>query len=264
MKRGTKVLWGAVVAVPFAIVAWVYLHPEEPDGIDKAVRSIGFYPITPPSNLRGPGSIYYVSPDGNYYSLLCEVEPDRLKRVWRSSPTAKQVSNELKKAKVGLGADVLNRVSSSADADLLQTIKLELDEVEVGEVSLEELATIADELLKRTPCAQQVERYLHSDEYVCQGQQVLKATTNYSVEFNDAAKASVKRPVPEGGIKDAAQVIKANVDADARVEGSKILSGKGLYYGIKLAPRCMYLPGKKGRRPPLGIVQRFLNFVGWD
>lgn len=257
----TRWLIGAAFAVPLAAVAAVYFYHPDGDIIDDSIRSIGFYPLMPPSTLRAPGSIYYVSPDGRYYSMLCEVDPARLSNVMRVSPTTKQVSTELKKAKVGFGASVLTNVSSSEDASLLQSVKLELDDVEVGEISLETLGAIADELLQRDSCSRQVERYLQAGDYVCQGQQVLKATTNYAVEYDNLAKASASRAAPE--LDKAAEVIKVNVDADAHVVGSKIRSGKGLYFGIKLAPRCMYLPNGRALRPPLSLWQRVMNRVGF-
>src|SRR5829696_1073971 len=108
MKR-VATLTGVVALCSLGTMIAVYLYRPEPDRIDAAVRSIGFYPITPPTNLRGPGSIYYVSSDGQFLSMLCEVEHDKVQISMRISPTTKQVSTELKKAKVGFGAQLLNQ-----------------------------------------------------------------------------------------------------------------------------------------------------------
>lgn len=248
-----------VAVIGAGSVAAVWHYRPDPDRLNAAIENIGFYPITPPSILRGPGSIYNVSGDGRFYVMLCEVSPDRLKSVLRSSPTAKQVTTELSKAKVGIQAEVFNQLQSKDDANLLQSVKLELDEVEVSEVSLEDLATIADELMGRDSCRKAVESALHSGDYVCQGQQVLKATTNFSVAFSNEATASVASD--RGKQLQTAKLIQAHVDGTARVEGDRIVSGKGLYYGMKLAPRCMYLPGERPRRPPITVWQRMLNQV---
>jgi hypothetical protein len=117
-------------------------------------------------------------------------------------------------------------------------------------VSLEQLAVIADELLKRDTCDHEVRKYLEVGDYVCQGQQVLKATTKYTVAFDDAATGLLERT---------AGLINLAYDADARVEGGQIVSGKNLYYGMKLAPRCLYLPGERSRRPPLSSWYRIAN-----
>ena len=137
-----------------------------------------------------------------------------------------------------------------------------MDDVEVSEVSLEDLRTIAKELMQREDCAQEVQKYLEAGDYVCQGQQVLKATTTYVMEFDNRASAQASNksnPSPQ----ELGKTIQAHVDANAAVEGGRVLSGKGLYYGMKPAPRCMYLPGKHAMRPPVTTWQRLVNYLGF-
>jgi len=141
-------------------VAAVYMHEPTPDKLNEAIMEIGFYPITPPNILRAPGSIYQVSSDGKYYTMLCEVDPKRLVDVTRASPTNNRVSSELRKARLGVSADLLRNIKTKADAKLVETVSLELEDVEVLEVSLEQLAIIADELLKRETCDHEVRKYL--------------------------------------------------------------------------------------------------------
>ncbi|WP_161855812.1 hypothetical protein [Bradyrhizobium sp. CCBAU 051011] len=226
------------------------MHKPNPDKLNEAIVDIGFYPITPPTSLRAPGSLYHVSSDGKYYSMLCEVEPQRLVAVTRTSFTNKQVSSELRKARLGVTTELLRNIETTVNAKLVESVKLELDDVEVLEVSLEDLAVIANELLHRGTCDQEVRRYLQEGDYICQGQQVLKATTKYTVAFDDTATGLLNRT---------AEVIKLTFDADARFEGGQIISGKNLYYGMKLAPRCLYLPGQRSRRPPLSFWHRITD-----
>ena len=245
--------WGAIALVcvaPLSAAAAIYMHKPNPDKLNEAIVDIGFYPITPPTSLRAPGSIYHVSADGKYYTMLCEVQPERLIAVTRTSPTNNQVSSELRKARLGMSADILQNIESKADAKLVESVKLELDDVAVLEVSLEQLAIIGDELLKRGTCDQVVRKYLEEGDYICQGQQVLKATTKYTVAFDDTATGLLKRT---------ADLIKFSYDSDAKLEGGQIISGKNLYYGMKLAPRCLFLPGQKSRRPPLSSWNRVAN-----
>jgi hypothetical protein len=245
-------LGSLIVITPFVAVAWVHFYSPDPDKLDEAIKSIGFYPITPPTNLRAPGSIYYVSADGQQYTMLCEVDPARLLSVMRTSPTNKQVSTELRKVQLGISAEIRRQLESTADAKLVEATKLELDDVEVLEVSLEDLAIIADELMHRGSCDSVVRKYLEEGDTVCQGQQVLKATTIYSVALDNTG---------EGELKRTAEVIKLNYASDATVEEGKIISGKNLYYGMKLTPRCMFLPGQSSKRPP--SASRFLRLLDY-
>jgi hypothetical protein len=245
--------WGAIFlacAGPPSTVAAVYMHKPSPDKLNEAIEAIGFYPITPPTSLRAPGSLYHVSADGKFYTMLCEVEPQRLVAVTRTSFTNNQISSELRKARLGVSTDLLRNIEATVKAKLVEAVKLEIDDVEVLEVSLENLAIIADELLRRGTCDQEVRRYLQEGDYICQGQQVLKATTKYSVAFDNTATGLLNRT---------AEVIKLTYDSDARFEGGQIISGKNLYYGMKLAPRCLYLPGQRSRRPPLSSWHRIAD-----
>src|SRR5262249_43699576 len=92
--------WGALVAIvsiaPLASVAAIHLH-KPPNKLNEAITAIGFHPITPPVLLRAPGSIYHVSSNGQDYDMLCEVSPDRLIGVTRTSSSATQVTSELRK-----------------------------------------------------------------------------------------------------------------------------------------------------------------------
>lgn len=245
--------WGAIflacVGAPGAVAA-VYMHKPSPDKLYEAIVNIGFYPITPPTSLRAPGSLYHVSSDGKYYSMLCEVQPQRLVAVTRTSFTNNQVSSELRKARLGVSTELLRNIETTVNAKLVESVKLELDDVEVLEVSLEDLAIIADELLHRGTCDHEVRKYLQEGDYICQGQQVLKATTKYTVAFDNTATGLLNRT---------AEVIKLTYDSDARFEGGQIISGKNLYYGMKLAPRCLYLPGQRSRQPPLSFWHRIAN-----
>jgi hypothetical protein len=252
----TKLKWGlgflAVIA-PLVVVAIALWYNPDPDRLNQAIVNIGFYPITPPTNLRAPGSIYQVSANGKQYTMLCEVKPERLLSVMRTSPTNKQVSTELRKVRLGMSAEIQQQAESTADAKLIEATKLELDDVEVLEVSLEDLAIIANELMSRDTCDGEVRKYLEAGEYVCQGQQVLKATTIYTVALDNVAS---------GGLKRTAELIKFNYASDATLEEGKIIAGKNLYYGMKLTPRCMFLQGQSSKRPPFtSRWQRVLNYV---
>src|SRR5437660_8458064 len=117
-----KLKWvlGAFAAVtPLAVIAGVYFYSPDPDKLNEAIINIGFYPITPPTNLRAPGSIYHVTSNGKYYTMLCEIQPERLSSVMRTSPTNKQVSTELRKATPGIITKIIEQVNANADDRLM-------------------------------------------------------------------------------------------------------------------------------------------------
>jgi hypothetical protein len=248
------VKWGALATIvsmaPLAFVAATYLRTP-PNKLNEAIIAIGFHPITPPMLLRAPGSIYHVSSDGQDYDMLCEVAPDRLVGVTRTSSSTTQVTSELRKAQYALDSKIVHSIQSRADAKLAESVKLELDDVQVLEVSLEDLSIIADELFHRDSCDREVKRYLENGEYVCQGQRVLKASTKYVAAYDNTAAGSVEH---------ATELIKNNFDPTVSIQGGQSVSGANLYYGMKLAPRCLSLvDAKRQPRPPLSLWDRLVN-----
>jgi len=246
--------WGALATIvsiaPLAAVAAVYLHTP-PNKLNEAISAIGFHPITPPMLLRAPGSIYHVSANGQDYDMLCEVAPNRLIGVTRTSSSATQVTSELRKAQYSLDSKVVRSIESRADAQLAESLRLELDDVQVLEVSLEDLAIIADELFHRESCDRVVRQYLENGEYVCQGQRVLKASTKYVAAYDNAATGSLEHTT---------DLIRNKIDPTVSIQGDQSISGANLYYGMKLAPRCLSLrDAVRQPRPPLSFWDRLVN-----
>lgn len=246
--------WGALATIvsiaPLAFVAATYLH-KPPNKLNEAITAIGFYPITPPVLLRAPGSIYHVSSDGHDYDMLCEVSPDRLIGATRTSSSTTQVTTELRKAQYAIDSKVVHSIQSRADAQLAEALRLELDDVQVLEISLEDLSIIADELFHRASCDREVKRYLENGEYVCQIQRVLKASTKYVAAYDNTAAGSVEHTT---------DLIKNTFDPTVSIQGGQSVSGTNLYYGMKLAPRCLSLSdAKRQPRPPLSLWDRLVN-----
>ena len=257
MRRTIMLLLAAlaIAAIPSALVAFVWFRNPDPEQLDAAIRRLGFYPIKPPNLLRAPGTIYHVTSDGRFTSALCEVGPDRLKDFVEESPTEATISEELRKVTVSIDARLPEMAQSKSDASLLQAVNYQLDDVKVLEVSIEELADIATELQKRPGCQSAILQYLKAGEYVCQVQQVLLASANYKVSTEAIANGS-------GSLDRILQVINTSIDPNARITGSTKVTGTGLYYGMKIAPRCMSLIGHIPPRPPITWRDGMLNLFG--
>ena len=145
----------------------------------------------------------------------------------------------------------MRSIQSHTDAKLAEAVKLELDDVQVLEISLEDLSIIAEELFRRESCDREVKRYLENGEYVCQGQRVLKASTKYVAAYDNSAAGSVEQTT---------DLIKNNFDPTVSIQGGQSLSGANLYYGMRLAPRCLSLQeAKRQPRPPSSLWDRLVN-----
>lgn len=247
----------AIVALPSAVSAYVWYAQAEADPLGEAIDRLGFFPITPPTLLRGPGSIYHITRNIQSISPLCEAEPDKLDKVLKRSATEAMVSRELRKASFGIGARLAKEAQSSAEAEVLQSISLEFDKVSVLEVSLEKLAEIAIDLQQRPVCQTEILKYLAAGDYVCQVQTVMRASAAYTV-----ARKAGARGAAELDTAALHGTIKAKLDPNAEVVGDLRVAGDGLYYGMKFTPRCFAQVGDPPPRLPIRWHERLRHRLG--
>jgi hypothetical protein len=244
---------GLILCALVGLPIWVFLTPVDQSYLDEAIKRVQFYPITPPSTLRAPGTIYVVSRDGQPTSALCEVNPTRLKDFIHESLTETQVAQALRKASFTADAAVEQNLKARVKGDIIESVNLSLEDVSVLEVSIANLRTLAAELQSDSACADSIIEYLSAGEYVCQGQQVLKATTKYSIQTKRDAEGQASQEIKSA--------VRATIDPNANFDGSSVTAGVGLYYGMRLAPRCMALKGKPVKRAPVTLMNRVLNFL---
>jgi hypothetical protein len=243
-----------VLVVVIGVPAYVFLTPPEQSYLDQAIRKSRFYPITPPTTLRAPGTIYVVASDGQPISALCEVNAARLKDFIQESLTETQVAQALRKASIAADAVVEQNLRARLKADIIESVNLSLEDVSVLEVSIANLRTLATEMQNDAACADSILEYLNAGENVCQGQQVLKATTKYLIQTKRAADG-------QASTQELKAAVRATIDPNANFDGSTAKAGVGLYYGMRLAPRCMALKGEKIKRAPVSWLDRLLNML---
>jgi hypothetical protein len=244
-----------LLLIPLAFVGAFFLWPPQVTGMSEAIRQIGFYPVTPPTTLRNPGSIYQISPDGKWYTTLCEIENKRLLNVRRESATEKRVASELTKLTIKADASLLDKAKTSVASDVLKAISYTLDDPKVFEISLANLAEIAAELQASDPsCKSQVEAYLRNGDYVCQIQEVLQATATYKISTD--SKASGASNIPIAAVK---EVLQSTIEPNATIKSESEIAGSGLFYGMRPTPRCLALPDHNNMLAPVSWLNRVRN-----
>ena len=250
-------LAAAILAVPGGVFAYAWFSKAEADRLGEAIDSLGFFPITPPTLLRNPGSIYHITRNIASISPLCEAEPGQVADMIRRSATEAMVTRELRKATFGVGAALAKQVTSKAEAEVLQSVSLEFDKVSVLEVSLENLARISLDLQQRPVCQTEILRYLTAGDYVCQVQTVLMANAAYTVTRKAGARGTseIDTATLHGAVK-------ATFDPTAEVIGDRKVAGDGLYYGMKFTPRCLSMVGDPPPQLPLKWHERMRRRLG--
>jgi hypothetical protein len=243
----------AVVAL--AAPAGVYLsgRPSQQDALEQAIIKLQFFPVRPPSTLRGPGSLYRVDVSGNILDTVCTADQVLVSSLAQESPTTLVVASALQNAGYALDGNILDKINAKLQAKQFQTIRYELRDVKVIEISQANLAGIGKRLLKNTDCDQTVGQLVRARELVCQGASVLLASADYRIELEQSAEAEsvvkgdlqvVSDVLKEVQIDDTAKIRQLGAGTEASEASStyRLTSGKNLYYGIKVAPLCLTPP----------------------
>src|SRR5688572_9871486 len=104
--RSRRIIAIIVAVAVFAIPIGVYLsgRPGHQDALEKAVIDLQFFPIRPPTTLRGPGSLYHVDVDGNILGTVCEADQILVSALSQESPTTLITATALEEAEYSVEA----------------------------------------------------------------------------------------------------------------------------------------------------------------
>lgn len=243
-----------IVAIPCGAIIVNYIFYSI-SSINDAIFEIGFYPVNPPTTLRNPGSIYRISTDGQAYDLICgiNISGDRYKGAVKKSETERRVSSDLTKFKLKANAKSFEKISGELQTELLRRISYSLDNVQVYEISLADLAKISKELQESdVECRNAINQYLRAGDYVCQVQQVLLATAKYKISMDDHGDGNID-------VRDARNIIATTIDPTVMYSHGAEISGLGLHYGMRPTPRCMSFHDAAAPLSPTSWLNRFRN-----
>lgn len=250
----------AVIILPGIYIFFRTGHMES--ALDRTLWDIGFYPVKPPSNLVGPGSIYHVSRDGKFYTTICKADEEDIRGVMERSPSEEMIARELQKTSYGLGAEFVQLINERLNSDVVESVNYRLNSVNVLEIPLDKNDEIFVKLTDRDACRRTIDRLLQAREFVCQGQSVLVATVEYQLTSRAAAEAGEKITSENGPRVKAA--LEATVNANINFDRGRFVSGTGLHYGIKVNPTCVARPTDGARQLPRNTLDRIVNFILLD
>ena len=247
IKRHRVLLFTAAVAL--ALPARVYLdgRPGQEDALEQAIVKLQFFPVRPPSMLRGPGSLYHVDVNGNILDTVCTADQLLVSQLAQESPTTLIVASALQNAGYAIDGNVIDRINAKLNAKRFQSIRYELKDVRVIEVAQANLAGISRRLVQNSDCDAIVGELVNARELVCQGASVLLASAEYRVDMEHSSQAGssaesylrVARDVLKETQNDTTVKLAAQSEASQAGSSYQLTSGKNLYYGIKVAPLCV-------------------------
>src|SRR6478752_8526075 len=96
MRRLAILALSAVLVTSAASAALYYSTRDAGDQqLSGALRSLGYLPINPPSNLMNLGSLYYVDPQVKFFKTICTADEQGLNGAVIKSPSTRMLADEL-------------------------------------------------------------------------------------------------------------------------------------------------------------------------
>lgn len=255
-----------LIATVFPGVWYLGSLPSE-DELNDNLRSLGYLPITPPSNLMNLGSLYYVDPEVKFFKTVCSVEKDDLKDAVVDSPSTSTLADELHSGRYSIGIKLDAGTVGSGHGETGNTfvtkVHYSLTDVHLYEIALGTNHRIYSKLMTQDDCNKAVLDYIKAGGYVCQGQQILEATVEYDLKLEGDRTVATGAQTDPGAVARALKIAThADTNAELDEKAGRLVTGTALKYGIAMNPTCLTpLTGRFQRVLPRSSFDRFINFV---
>jgi hypothetical protein len=261
MRKMILLALAAVVASVAVPAAAYYMTKPGDDALGETLRSYGFLPIKPPSNLMNVGSLYYVDASARSFTPICDVakaDIDTLvarSRSWDMQETLERDGNFATNVKV----DFRSVVKGGGDAakNYVQKVHASLTDIMLEEIPLGPSWVIFGKMMERPECNKIAMDYVYSSGYVCQGQKLLQATAEFKFNLDANSKLATEAKVALDEVKDKVKLAVEAQSNQAVVEREgRLFAGKALQYGVLMNPTCL--------APAHAHFRRVLPRTAWD
>jgi hypothetical protein len=268
-----KIIHALVLTALLALVPGIYFFDKlSPDHeLEKTLKEMGFLPVNPPSNLLGIGSLFHVDPKVKFFRTVCRADPTYVETVVVDSPGIKMLADVLERGtyaldlKLDLSAIV--RGNAKAADEFSRKVKFTLSDVKLFELDLRNSRYIFDKMLEDKYCEQAVREVLNASGYVCQGQGILQASAEYSINAEEATNADAEiepaKEILKEAIKDAVKdAVREQQKVTVVEKSGRLQTGSSLHYGIVMNPTCIAPRNAVfARILPKNAFERATNFV---
>jgi hypothetical protein len=262
MTRLALVATVMTVAVPAAVY---YFSIPNDDTLGDILRLYGFVPINPPSNLMNVGSLYYVDSEVKDFKAICHADKSDLDGSVVSSRSWDMQENLERKGGLATGVkiDVGWLLNDSVDKNYIVNVHASLTDIVLEEIPLGANWSIFAKLMEKPECSQVAMRYIHAGGYVCQGQKILQATSEFKLDRDAQSKLAANAKATADNIKDIVKLaVESQSDQTVVDKEGRLFAGTALKYGVSMNPVCLAPPtGRFQRVLPHTALGRVTNFV---
>ncbi len=225
-KKGLSVAGGAIAAI--GILVWFL--PTKAFTVGDLLQQQGYWEIVPPAEFHVPGTIntIEVRSDGKIeLHPTCKIDSALLDRMTRSSRTIDRTLAE----RLNKGVDVSGRmkelVSIGMGGNKARRINMSLLNSSILNLADEDLILVRREVIKGA-CQEAIVGNINNGAKVCQTREAFRGDLVYDITYEQGISADEKAKLTA----DAA----AKLGFDLAQGQTDQMIGKGLIYGVKLAP----------------------------
>lgn len=226
---------GAACIALIGVVGWFAL-PQGSTPTNYLLEA-GYLEIVPPSKFFGPGTINTVEfQENGRVQLHPTCDTDSLSallsdKIHASNTTDREVLQSLKK-QLDISEKIKEVLASEAAIKQAKSISISFENVHIILITDEGLLTVRDALVK-DHCQEAIAWNISNGGVVCQTRAVLEADVTYEIKYRDEVSASERARYNSEAAAKLAMV--THEDSTNRI------SGRRLFYGIKLAPDAFTL-----------------------
>jgi hypothetical protein len=245
MKGRTHIAVIAAVLLvpPIGMVAWfgTMKASNSNQGLHGVLGKLGYYEVSPPSRLYGPGTIVTVetrSTGALDLHLACKVNGDALASLWQRSMTLdhRMVTNI--EQQFDSEASATSAISAHANGKSIRDVDVSLLDVSVLTMPDEDLLDVRRQYMTDR-CRETIAFNLNQKARVCQTMEVLQADVVYTFKFDDGLRSDEKLELTEQ--------FAGSVGIGGQVSHANEVRGEDLYLGVKVRFGACFELGDDGQ-----------------
>lgn len=237
-------MWtAALLLLPLAAAApfiWIYFDRPPPtevvEDIEVAIKKYYRHdPLTPPSSLRGPGSIYVVD-EGNQVRKVCSTTAEQDKYI-EESTTQSRIATTAAGVRFAVGGSIIESLNAKLAGTRVESIEFGIKDATIREITEAKLGRIENELMSDPYCESRVGRILADNKKVCSGYSSLTASISYKVRFARDSELTAETKLAQANV--IKEMIETHGGGTVSAQTAEQYSGEKLIYGILLSSYCI-------------------------
>lgn len=214
------------------LIYFVFIHASPTLG--KVLNEFGYHEVVPPFEQYGPGtfnSVVQVGDQSVKLHPICKMEPGILEGLWKESPKVNKQMMAHFSHEFDVSSEFLKSLKSSMPGKRIKVAHMSLRNMRIVVLSQEDLLRIRDQYLKGG-CEHAIAHKTKNGACVRQSKEVLRADLVYTFHFKEGINSMHHMSATQ-------QETKYSMGLGGIFDTDNIISGKKLFYGVKLSPHCI-------------------------